>query len=77
MPEENRPLDALRESFRQHNAERITREEMKSIVKVALHEWLDEKYAAVGRWSAHGFIAIVTAAGAYIIAWKSGFFVGK
>lgn len=32
-------------------------DETKEALKEALHEWLDEKYAAFGRWSLHGLLA--------------------
>ena len=39
----------------------------KELIKEALREWLDEKWAAFGRWSAGGLGALVF--GAAIYSW--------
>lgn len=52
--------------------EQLSKEEAKDVVKEALHEWLEEKYAAFGRWSLHGFLALLVAAGAYFILAANG-----
>ena len=40
-------------------------EEQKRIVKEAIHEWLDEIFAAVGRWSLGGLTSAALAWGVY------------
>ena len=52
--------------------EPLSKEESKEVIKEALHEWLDEKYAAFGRWSFHGFIALMIAAGCYFVLAANG-----
>ncbi len=46
---------------------------MKQAVKEGLREWLDEKYAAFGRWSLHGILAagLVTAVGLWASGWPT------
>lgn len=39
-----------------------TDDEQKRLIKEALHEWLDEKYALVGRWTINGLIAATVGA---------------
>lgn len=41
--------------------EDTTREEQKAIIKEAIHEWLDEKYAQFGKWTLHGVGAAIFA----------------
>ena len=44
------------------------RDEQKEIVKEAIREWLDEKYAAFGKWTFHGLVASVLGFAAYWLA---------
>jgi hypothetical protein len=48
------------------------REERKAIVKEALSEWLDKKFAQFGKWSFHGILAMVLAAIAYLFLAQHG-----
>lgn len=41
------------------------KEEQKEIIKEALKEWLDEKWATVGKWTAKGIAATALSALAY------------
>lgn len=43
------------------------REEHKEIIKEAIREWLDEKYATFGKWTFHGLTAAGLAYGAYFL----------
>ncbi len=52
--------------------EPLSKDESKEAVKEALHEWLDEKYAQVGRWTLHGFLAMIIAAGCYFVLAANG-----
>lgn len=47
-------------------------EQTKEAVKEALREWLDEKYAAFGRWSLHGLIAAGMAGMVALFLWSQG-----
>lgn len=47
-------------------------EETKRIVKEALREWLDEKYAEFGKWSLHGLLAAGLAGMVVLIFWTQG-----
>jgi len=47
-------------------------EDYKKAVKEALREWLDEKYALLGKWAVRSFIASLLALIAYLILVKSG-----
>ena len=46
----------------------MDREEQKAIIKEAIMEWLDEKYAQFGRWTLHGVMAAALGALLYFIA---------
>ena len=37
----------------------LSSDETKAVVKEALKEWLDEKYSAFGRYTLHGFLALI------------------
>jgi hypothetical protein len=56
--------------------EQLARDPMKAAVKAALKEWLDEKFAEVGKWSVRGILAAALAALAYFIltyhGWRHG-----
>lgn len=41
-------------------------EEMKRVLKQALREWLDEKFASFGRWSFYGIMAAALFGLAYL-----------
>lgn len=47
-------------------------EETKAALKEALKEWLDEKFAALGRWSLGGIAALAFAALIYFILRSNG-----
>ena len=49
------------------------KEEQKQIVKEAITEWLDSKYAAAGKWTVHGVIASAIAFLAFFLATHGGF----
>jgi hypothetical protein len=44
----------------------------KDDVKEAIQEWLDEKFATVGRWSFYGILAFMLAGLTYTIFWVNG-----
>lgn len=44
-------------------------EQTKEVVKEALREWLDEKYAEFGKWTLHGLIAAALVGLVYFIVW--------
>ena len=50
----------------------MNKEDMKSAVKEAIKEWLDEKFAMFGRWGFTSLAALVLAALAYFILWANG-----
>ena len=52
--------------------EPLTKDESKAAVKEALHEWLDEKFAAFGKWSFYGMAAAILAAGTYFVLLANG-----
>lgn len=45
---------------------------IKEAVNQALKEWLDEKYAAFGKWSAHGLLAMLLAGLVYLFMISNG-----
>lgn len=52
--------------------EQVDKELMKEALKEALKEWLDSKYAAFGRWSLHGLLAMALAGAVYLAMIASG-----
>jgi hypothetical protein len=52
--------------------EQLSKEELKAATKEALHEWLDDKWAAFGKWTLKGLAAMLVAASAAIILWTHG-----
>lgn len=52
--------------------EPLTKQESKEAVKEALHEWLDEKFAAFGKWSFYGMAAAFLVAGTYFVLMANG-----
>lgn len=47
-------------------------EGVKLALKEALKEWLDEKYAEIGKWTLHGLLAAGVVALAYFILTTNG-----
>lgn len=45
---------------------------MKEAIKEGLREWLDEKYAAFGRWTFRGLMALTFSALVWLIALSQG-----
>ncbi len=50
----------------------MDKNEMKQLFKDALKEWLDQKFADFGKWSAAGIAAMVLAAMAYLALRMNG-----
>ena len=48
------------------------RDDMKDAFKEALKEWLDEKYATVGKWSMRGIASMILVALTYIALQLAG-----
>lgn len=48
------------------------KDEMKEALREALREWLDEKYAAFGKWSFHGILAAGLAGMVYVFLVSQG-----
>lgn len=46
----------------------LERDQQKEIVKQAIKEWLDEKYASFGKWTLHGIVAASLCALVYFLA---------
>lgn len=60
-------------SRRLHDLEQqLATDPLKAAVKDALKEWLNEKFAEVGKWSVRGILAAVLAALAYFILTSNG-----
>ena len=53
----------------------MTNEEMKKVYKEALKEWLDEKFLAFGKLSAHAIGAAALCALLYFILRTNGWFI--
>ncbi len=50
----------------------MEKQERKEIVKEALKEWLDDKFAAFGKWTAVSLAAVIMAALFYFVLWING-----
>jgi hypothetical protein len=50
----------------------LDKDAAKEVVKEALKEWLDEKYADFGKWTMAGLAATVIAGGTYLFLLSSG-----
>ena len=48
------------------------KEQQKQIIKEAITEWLDSKYAQAGKWTVHGIIASGLAFLAFFLAMHGG-----
>lgn len=53
----------------------MDREDAKEVIKEALKEWLEEKYAEVGKWTIRGIFAALTAAILYVASLYNGWYV--
>lgn len=62
----------LKEAVREVLDDPARHEELKSIFKSALTEWLDAKWAEVGKWSARGIAAMALAGVLYLFAKSKG-----
>ena len=49
----------------------MSKGDQKEVIKEALKEWLDEKYAIFGRWTLRSLLALLLAAVTYL-AFKTG-----
>ena len=63
-------IDVLKNALREYTDEHAV--ERKALIKEALHEWLEEKYAQWGRWTLSAFIAMLLGAFIYFILWTQG-----
>lgn len=50
----------------------LDKNEVKAAMKEAIHEWLDDKFLAFGKWSAAGVAAMSLGALAYFILTLNG-----
>ena len=48
-------------------------ERLKRVMREAIHEWMDAKFAMLGRWSFYGFLALVLGAAATLIVQTNHF----
>lgn len=48
------------------------KEQIQEALREALREWLDEKYAAFGKWSLHGLLAAGLAGMVYLFLVSQG-----
>ena len=51
----------------------FNKDEQKEIIKEAITEWLDSKYAQAGKWTIHGIIASAIAFLGFFLATHGGF----
>jgi hypothetical protein len=52
-------------------------EEFRKAVREGMHDWMDERYKMVGRWTVSTLFTLLFAAVVYFIVWMSGFSIGK
>jgi len=50
----------------------LDKDDIKEALKEAIREWLDEKYAAFGKWSFHGLGAMVLCGIVYLAMISNG-----
>lgn len=50
----------------------LDKEVIKQAQKEAMKEWMDEKYAQIGRWSVNAFLVALVGAMAYFILLSKG-----
>ena len=50
----------------------IDNDEFKALVKEAIKEWLEERWAEFGKWTARGLLAAMLAAAVAFILWVKG-----
>lgn len=50
----------------------IDEEEFKALVKEAIHEWLEDKWATFGKWTAMGLMSALLAALVTFVLWAKG-----
>lgn len=50
----------------------MAEEDQKRVIKEALKEWMDDKFAQFGKWSAAGLAALALAALVVLILWSQG-----
>lgn len=55
----------------------LTPAELKTALKSAIKEWLDEKFAEFGRWSLGAFMAALLAAATVFILRMNGWHLSK
>ncbi len=53
---------------------KLGQDECKNLIKQAIKEWLNDQFAAFGKWSLFGILAAAMAAGVYLIvmSWHIG-----
>lgn len=50
----------------------MSRDDEKEVLKEALKEWMDEKYAILGKWTAATMGVAILGAMVYLILWSDG-----
>lgn len=64
--------ELIKEAMRETFAEGLTEEDRRRIVKQAIDEWLDKKYAQVGLWTLGAMMAATVAVIGYVILLERG-----
>lgn len=54
----------------------MDKEEQKAVLKEALREWMDEKFASLGKWTLGTLASLTLAAIVYFILWANGWKIG-
>jgi len=47
-------------------------ESRKALLKEALHEWMEEKFASVGKWTMRGILVMAFGMLVYFVFWTGG-----